>query len=310
MNIIRLFLIYCFVSILSIPAQATEVDVVEMKDYTFSGDSFFDQRKDESFTEQAAPEKFVDWATEAIGKVNKFLPKEAEVARVKIKLVFFATIKSSKQNLKVPISNIESYQEPKTNSIRLGMLELQDNKESFQLTVAHEYAHLVFENVARSSGVVSKDSDNIEFWAKSIYEGTADYLMAIAFETNRTASVSDWSVRRLDKFKTLADARAASNNTVAKASNFFQSQNLVPQFLIYSDWLEKVGKFIQISGKVDPYVEGSWVVSSMLRLGTSSSIKSKVVSHLLKVARTGAKYQDPQEFVDGVLKAVAAHNTR
>ncbi len=89
----------CFVSLLSLPAQATEVDVVEMKDYTFSGDSFFDQRKDESFTEQAAAKKFVDWASEAIGKVNRFLPKEAEVERVKIKLVFFATIKSSKQNL-------------------------------------------------------------------------------------------------------------------------------------------------------------------------------------------------------------------
>lgn len=297
--------IFCFcVCAFPLLSQATQVDVVEIKSYSFTGDSFLGLRKEEKYREHSAREKYFSWASDAIQKVNQYLPKEDRLDKVKLKLIFSAKIKTSKSTIMVPISNIESYQEPKTNSIRLGMLELRDSRESFQLTVAHEYAHLVFENAARKSGVVSKDKDNLEFWSKGIYEGTADYLMAIAFSTNRTASESDWSVRHLDEFKTIADARSAPNNTIAKASKFFQSQNLVPQFSIYSDWLEKVGKFIQTSGQVDPYAEGGWVAGSLLKLGTSSSEKNKVATNLLKMARIGTNYQDPQKFVEAVSKEV------
>jgi hypothetical protein len=179
----------------------TRIEVAELKNMRFQSDSFFGEKQNLTFLETPAASKYVLWAEEAVRRVNLLLPSTAHVPYVKIKLVFEATVISSKGVERLtPISMIESYQEPKTNSIRIGMRELSNDKESFLLTIANEYSHLVVEHQSRMSGTTPQEQDYIQFWPKSLYEGIADLMMALALNSTRTAGPNNWSSKRLDEF--------------------------------------------------------------------------------------------------------------
>ena len=283
----------------SVSLAKTEVNVVEIKNLKFKADSFFDDRAEMSSQEIPVSGKYLLWSEEAISQVNNLLPLEAQIPTVKIKLIFEAEIKDSKGIVrKTPISLIESYQEPQTQSIRLGMAELINDKESFQLTVAHEYAHLVFENVSRQAKTTAKDDHHIKFWPKSIYEGTADLLMGLALKSDLTASRKNWSSKNLQQFKNLKEAQTAPNDTVIQARAVFTEMKLIPTYPIYSDWLEKVERFIRASGGVDPYAEGRWLAGSLLKKFKNQEGQTKLVLELLKRARSGQVVSDIQKFHD------------
>lgn len=268
--------------------KMTQVQVVELSNYSFAADSFFQERKNLAFIEVPADTKFSTWALDAIERVNLLIPNQDRLDNVKIKLIFEADIQTSSGLIvAVPMSMIDSYQEPKTLSIRLGMLELKNDEISFKMTVAHEYSHLIFENASRSAGTTLPTAEAIEFWAKPIYEGTADVMAAMALNTHYTGSILSWGTRDLLEFKTLEDAQKAKDTTVVKARDAFQKMSLIPQFQIYVNWLEVIEKFIQSAGGKDPYAEGSWFAGSLFKVADSHEKKLKLASELLSQAKSG-----------------------
>lgn len=280
-----------------IQEEKPQVQVVEIKNLKFTAESFFSEKKDLEFQEIPADNKYQEWAEEAIHKVNELLPKDAIVPVVKIKLIFEALITNSNGKKKLtPISIIESYQEPKTNSMRLGMAELKDDKKSFQLTVAHEYAHLVLENASRTAGTTSKDSDGIEFWSKPIYEGVADLFMSFALDSELTAGRDNWSSRSIYEFSNLDDAKKAKDSTIQKARSAFRKMGLIPQFPIYEDWLTKVEKYISSLGGIDPYAEGRWLAGSIRKLTKTKEDKKAIVAKIVQSARSGEIERDIKTF--------------
>ena len=271
----------------------TEVKVVEITDLNFKADSFFEERINLSFHEAEVDPIFQIWAEEAIINVNELLPSDAILPQVKIKLIFQAKIESSNGKvILTPISIIDSYQEPKTKSIRLGMTELKNDKLSFQLTVAHEYAHLVFENASRVSGKTPSTAENFDFWSKSIYEGTADLVMALALNSDLTAASNNWSSRNINEFTNIADARKSKDETYQRAHSAFKKMGLIPKYEIYNEWLKKVKKYIASIGGIDPYAEGRWLAGSINKIAVTQSDKKKIVSLLVAKAQSGKPEND------------------
>jgi hypothetical protein len=278
-------------------SSQTRLEVTELIDMRFQGDSFFSEKLNLMFFEAPASPKYVSWAEEAVNRVNLLLPSTGYVPRVKIRLIFEAKIIASNGiERRTPISMIESYQEPKTNSIRIGMHELLEDKESFQLTIAHEYAHLVVEHQSRLSGSTSGNNDHIQFWPKSLYEGIADLMMAMALDSIRTAGPNNWSSKRLDEFRSLQEAREEKDRTVAQAKIAFESMGLIPSFPIYDDWLLKVKTYVDSIGGVDPYAEGRWFAGSVLNKAKSPEIGKKIIELILNDARTGEKVKDIKKY--------------
>lgn len=283
--------------------SSTRLEVVELKDYRFKADSFFDERKDLTFQEVSANPKYMQWATEAIDRVNQLVSPDDRVPQVHLKLIFNAEVESKNGKIShIPISIIESYQEPKTNSIRLGMEELKDSKKSFQLTVAHEYAHLVFENASRRSGKTAAEDETIGFWPKSAYEGLADLVMAMAMESHFTAEPGNWAARDLFQYDSLKASLAAKDDSVSRARSAFKKMDLVPKYKIYDDWLARVGKYIKANGGTDPYAEGSWLAGSLLKDAKTEAKKKELVSDLIEYARLGKSVNDLQAFHDDLLR--------
>lgn len=281
------------------------VEVIQISNYKFEADSFFEERKNISFNETAADQIFINWSIEAIDKVNDIIPLEYQLAQVKIKLVQEAEIKSQDGKIKLtPISIIESYQEPKTNSIRLGMLEIKNDKKSFQLTVAHEYAHLIFEQASRRNKTTSAESEQITFWPKSIYESVADIIMSMALKSSVTAGTGNWSSRNLFEFKALNDAKNSKDMTVRNATKAFKNMSLIPNFPIYNDWLIKVGNFIKLTGGNDPYSEGSWLAGSLLKAADSESKRKKLIEVLLDKAKKGQSVDDIEFFNKDIVNLI------
>ncbi len=275
----------------------TKVEVVELTTYSFTSDSFFDERKNLSFIERPAEEKFVRWAAEAIAKVNRLIPSENRVPKVKLKLIFSANIKTRRALLKdVPISIIESYQEPKTNSIRLGMLELKDSQLSFQQTVAHEYTHLIFEKVSRETGATPLEKEHMEFWLKSVYEGVADMMASLALETPYTGEPGIWSTRNINEFKTLDEAKGAKASTVPRAKKAFRKMGLIPKYKIYEEWLKRVEQFFKASGGADPYAEGTWFAGALLKKADTPARRTKLIKVLIDSAKVGKIENEIESF--------------
>lgn len=263
----------------------TEVKVVEFIDLSFKADSFFDERTNLSYKEAAVDPIFKTWAEEAVIKVNELLPLDAILPQVKIKLIFQAKIESSNGKvILIPISIIDSYQEPKTKSIRLGMTELKNDKLSFQLTVAHEYAHLVFENASRVTGKTPSTAENFDFWSKSIYEGTADLLMALALNSDLTTGSNSWASRNINEFANIADARRSKDETYQRAHSAFKKMGFIPKYEIYNNWLAQVKKYIATLGGIDPYAEGRWLAGSVKKITKTQNDKKKIVSLLVAKA--------------------------
>lgn len=282
-----------------------KLEVVEISNYKFSANSFFDEKKDVSFDEKPADRKYFTWAEEAIHRVDDLLPSADRLPQVKIKLIFTASIQTKSALFpNVPISIIESYQEPKTHSIRLGMLELKDSKESFQLTVAHEYSHLVLENASRKAGTTLATSDQIEFWSKSVYEGIADLFMSLAMNSNFTAEPGTWAAHDLNEYSSLKKAKAAKDTTVATARLAFQKMNLIPKYPLYEDWLSKIGAYIKGHGGHDPYAEGRWLAGSLKKSANTNAKKEKLVLLVLEAAKAGTKVDDTQTFHNRVIKDI------
>lgn len=280
-----------------------KLEVVEISNYHFTADSFFDEKKEVSFDEKPADPKFFNWAEESIQRVDELLPPSDRLPHVKLKLIFSASIQTKKALLpNVPISIIESYQEPKTHSIRLGMLELKDSKESFQLTVAHEYSHLVFENASRKAGTTQATSDQIEFWSKSAYEGLADLFMSLAMNSNFTSEPGTWAAHDLYEYSSLKKAKAAKDTTVATAKVAFKKMNLIPQYPLYEDWLSKIGAYIKAHGGHDPYAEGRWLAGSLKKSANTDVKKEKLVRLILEAAKAGTKIDDLQAFHNRLVK--------
>lgn len=282
---------------LSRASMKTKVHVVQWNDLKYKADSFFEERRDLSFTEAQAKIDYQEWATEAISKVNDLIPSEDRLPEVKIKLIFSALItgKDGKSE-QVPISIIESYQEPKTASMRLGMLELQNDKLSFQLTVAHEYAHLIFEAASRRAGATPSDADQISFWPKSVYEGLADFVMSLALKLDLTAAPGNWSSSNLMEFETWAEARASKDRLTPLAKDAFAKMNLVPKYKIYADWLKKVELYTQSLGGTDPYAEGRWLAGSLKKHANNPERIQKAVQLILAAAKSGTLIKNTEEF--------------
>ena len=281
----------------------SKLEVVEISDYKFSANSFLDEKKDVSFIEKPADAKYFLWAEEAIQRVDKFLPPSDRLPHLKLKLIFTASIQTKMALLQnVPISIIESYQEPKTLSIRLGMLELKDSKESFQLTVAHEYSHLVFENASRKAGTTPAANEQIEFWSKSAYEGIADLFMSLAMDSNFTAEPGSWAAHDLNEYSSLQKAKAAKDTTVVTARSAFQKMDLIPQYPLYEDWLVKIGAYIKGHGGHDPYAEGRWLAGSLKKNANTDAKKEKLAQLILDAAKAGTKVDDIQAFHNRLLK--------
>jgi hypothetical protein len=101
-------------------ACSTDVRVVDLKNYSFTAKSFLEPRRDLAFKEIDSTIKYKNWADDAVARVNHLFPKDSKLCDVEFKLIFDAQIKSPEtQTIElVPISIIESYQEPKTNSVR------------------------------------------------------------------------------------------------------------------------------------------------------------------------------------------------
>ena len=276
--------------------RETRLEVVEIRNLKFEAESFFGERKNQSFLESSASEKYTDWAEEAIKPVNGLLPPEAILEHVKIKLIFEASIVSRGNTTRVPISMIESYQEPKSNSIRLGMHELKDDKKSFQLTLAHEYAHLVFENASRISGSTETQSEQIAFWSKPVYEGVADFVMSVSLNSDFTAHPNNWSARSLFEFDSLMSARSAKDRTVEKARSAFLAMGLIPKYPIYEDWLVRVESFILSLGGSDPYAEGRWLAGSLRIAAKNRAQQRKIISRILLNAKSGKPQNNAQVF--------------
>lgn len=281
----------------------TQLEVVELKGYRFKSDSFFDEKKNLTFQEEPVDPKYKQWASEAIDRVNYLLSPADRVPQVRLKLIFVATVESKDGKINhIPISIIESYQEPKTNSIRLGMEELKDSKMSFQLTVAHEYAHLVFENASRKAGKTSAEDETISFWPKSAYEGLADLVMAMAMDSHYTAEPGSWAARDLYQFNTLKTSVTAKDDSVSRARSAFKKMNLVPRYKIYDDWLARVGKYIESNGGADPYAAGSWLAGSLLGQTKTETKKRGLLSVVLEYAKSGKPVDDLQIFHDELVR--------
>lgn len=275
---------------LNVPSKTikTKVQVVELSSYSFTADTFFEGRKNLAFKEKPAKVKFQRWASEAIDKVNYLIPNQDRLDKVKLNLIFQADIQTfSGLIAAVPISIIDSYQEPKTLSIRLGMLELKNDETSFKITVAHEYSHLIFENASRKAGTTPAVAEAIQFWSKSIYEGAADVMASMALNTHYTGSLQNWGTRDLFEYRTLEDVQKANDTTVVRARAAFQKMNLIPKFQIYENWLETIEKFIQSSGGNDPYAEGSWFAGSLFKITDTHEKKLKLAAELLSQAKSG-----------------------
>ncbi len=225
------------------------------------------------------------------------MPNDAIVPVVKIKLIFEAHISDNKGKKQlIPISIIESYQEPKTTSMRLGMAELKDDRDSFQLVVAHEYAHLVIENASRNAGSTRKDAESIEFWSKPIYEGVADLLASWALRSEFTAGRDNWSAQNLNEYSNLDQAKKAKDNTVEKARRAFKKMELIPKFSIYEDWLKKIEKYVSANGGSDPYAEGRWLAGSIRTAATTPEKQKKIADALVNMARSGVMENDISRF--------------
>lgn len=282
--------------------SSTIVEVVELKNMSFSADSFFEERRNLSSDEVLASEPFVTWTNEAIQRVNDFLDSDAHVPAVKIKLIFAAKITDSKGKERLtPISMIESYQEPLTNSIRIGMKELAHDKESFQLTIAHEYAHLVFEHASRVSGATKSTDSHITFWPKSLYEGIADFMMGISLESMRTAGPNNWSSKQLNQFSSAAEARREKDKTINLARAAFKKMGLIPAFPIYNDWLSVVNKYIESVGGKDPYAEGRWFAGALIKKADSREKQNKIIDLILDDVRRGRAVKEIEEYYNFVV---------
>lgn len=301
----KAFILSSILMIFCSHTHATTIEVVEIKDLRFTADSFFDERKDLSFTEAKANQKFEEWTQDAIEKVNSLIGPQNQVPKIKVKLIFNALITSTRgQTRLTPISIIDSYQEPKTNSIRLGMEELKDDEVSFKLTVAHEYAHLVLEHISRTANKTPQEDEHIPYWPKSVYEGLADVLMSLAYDSNYTAGLKCWGSRDLNQFKTLKEAKAAKDTTVAKARLAFQKMKLIPDYPIYEDWLLKVDYFIKSLGSSDPYAEGTWLAGSLRQQASGSKKKTKLLDAIFEKTKTGEQITDIQLFHDQLINAL------
>ena len=307
MKILSLFItLICIVSFaenpnLSHPSKTkkTQVQVVELSNYSFNADNFFEERKNLTFRETTAEVKFQRWGLEAIDRVNDLIPSQDRLDKIKLKLIFQADIQTSSALIAaVPVSIIDSYQEPKTLSIRLGMLELKDDETSFKITVAHEYSHLILENASRMAGTTPATAETIQFWSKPIYEGAADLMASMAFETHYTGSLQSWGTRDLFEYVSLDDAQNAKDSTVVSARAAFQKMNLIPKFQIYENWLETIEKFIQSSGGKDPYAEGSWFAGSLYKIADNHQWRAKLAKELVSRAKSGEIESDTLHFYE------------
>jgi hypothetical protein len=279
------------------------IKVVELKDYSFTGSSFLDDRNDLTYTEADATEPFKAWAKDAVTKVNALIPQDARLCEVKFKLIFQASIKDPKKKISqtVPISIIESYQEPKTNSVRLGMFEITSDEASFKDIVAHEYTHLVFESLSRKVGTTAPEADGIKFWPKSVYEGLADLIASLAMDTSVLGSKDNWSSRDLNEFSSLEQAQKSKAQIVSKARASFKKAGLIPKYALYNDWLKKVDHFINASGGVDPYAEGVWLAGALRKEANTPVKVSKLVDVLTTHAKSGMPFTDTKDFYNDVI---------
>jgi hypothetical protein len=295
-----------FPSLVQAETCRTKVTVVDLANYSFTADSFLAEKSEVKFVERPSKAKYQQWAQEVVDKVNAILPADGCVPAVKIKLAFKATVKDSQgKKAVIPISNIESYQEPQTQSIRLGMMELADSKIGYQMTVAHEYSHLVFERVSRSAGKTTADKPIMDHWVKSVYEGYADALATIAYRFPHSGDPKDWGTRHLLQYKTLDEAKNARSELVKKAEAEFRKRGLIPKYPIYSDWLDKIGKYIAANGNTDPYAEGTWLAGQLYQRADASDSIKNIAQTLVSFARTGVAFDNTQAGLDAVLKAIA-----
>ncbi len=285
------------------PASKTSIEVVELRNYSFKADTFFEERENLTFQEVPADPKYAIWTKEAIEKVNGLITVDDQLPHLKIKLIFEATItsKSGKKQQHVPISIIESYQEPKTDSIRLGMLELKDNKQTFLCTVAHEYSHLIFENASRKAGTTSATNEQIEFWSKPAYEGLPDLMMGMALNSTVNGDPKEWYARSLNQFQTLEEAKKSKDNLVLRAKVAFRKIGLTPQYPQYTNWISTVGHYLKSLGGSDPYSEGTWLAGSLLKIADTPAKQQKLARLLVARAKSGEKILDLQLFYSDVV---------
>jgi hypothetical protein len=285
----------------------TQVKVLELKDYQFTGTSFLDDRPDLSFKEAEATTQYRKWSEDAVGNVNTLLPVGARLCEVKFKLIFQAEIKSpdGKQRQSVPISMLESYQEPKTHSVRLGMLEMKNDEATFKDVVAHEYAHLVFENTSRTAGTTKETDEVIPFWPKPVYEGLADLVSSFAMNTTQLGSKRVWGARDLNEFSTVDEAKRSKAEIVSKARKAFREYGLIPKYAIYQDWLNRIDHFIKASGGVDPYAEGVWLAGALHKKADNIQQQKKMIQVLVSRAKAGTPTTDAKSFYDSIVKALS-----
>ena len=190
--------------------------------------------------------------------------------------------------------------------LQCGLLELKDSQLSFEQTVAHEYVHLVFENASRKAGTTSPESDHIEFWPKSAYEGIADMIASMALNTPFTGEPGGWATHNLDEFQTLKDARKAKDSTVSRAKKAFRQIGIIPKYRIYQDWLSKVEQFFKTSGGTDPYAEGTWFAGALLKSANTPEKRNKLIKLLIDSAKIGKSPKDLDLFYQDLIRKLEA----
>jgi hypothetical protein len=186
------------------------------------------------------------------------------------------------------------------------MLEMKDDEAAFKDTVAHEYAHLIFENASRRAGSTKTEDAIIPFWPKSVYEGVADLVASLALGTSQLGSKKIWSTRNIHEFATLDEAKKSKALTLSKARKAFRFYGLIPKYPIYEDWLNRVNQFIEASGGADPYAEGLWLAGALESKSIGMVKKRSLMRILITHAKSGDQVSNTQLFYDILVKEL--HN--
>jgi len=71
-------------------------------------------------------------------------------------------------------------------------------------------------------------------------------------ESELTANSQNWSSKSIYQFKTLKQAQKSKDDTVKKAAAAFKKMKLIPFYPIYSDWLNKVDKYLSLLAMLPP----------------------------------------------------------
>jgi hypothetical protein len=206
-------------------------------------------------------------------------------------------INSKGMNDMIPMSVFLSTQISGKNQIRLCDYEIKNNPEAIRTLLAHETGHIIIEWAWRFSGTFSSGQMSNWIWTKSIFEGVADYLSATVNNTTLIGGGNKfWYGRNILMFATYEDAKKRSLiNTIQDVKFGLYNEGLL-KYKTYRSLIQEFEIELHDTPFIpDPNAEGSWLAGQLWMLNIKYG-KRRVIDAILKIAFTGIKKSDVEEF--------------